>query len=92
MRELKRQIASLYYGRSELSTDKARLAARTQESAVPPAPTFPIRDPYVFEFLGLKPQEVMGESQLEDQFWTTCKPSCSNWAMASASRRGKNAS
>lgn len=67
VRELKRQIASLYYGRSELSTDKARLAARTQESAVPPAPTFPIRDPYVFEFLGLKPQEVMGESQLEDQ-------------------------
>jgi predicted nuclease of restriction endonuclease-like (RecB) superfamily len=67
VRELKRQIASLYYERSELSTDKARLAARTQESAVPPAPTFPIRDPYVFEFLGLKPQEVMGESQLEDQ-------------------------
>lgn len=24
------------------------------------------KDPYVFEFLGLKPQEVMGESQLED--------------------------
>lgn len=67
VRELKRQIASLYYERSELSTDKARLAARTQESAVPPALTFPIRDPYVFEFLGLKPQEVMGESQLEDQ-------------------------
>lgn len=67
VRELKRQIASLYYGRSELSTDKARLAAQTRESAVPSAPTFPIRDPYVFEFLGLKPQEVMGESQLEDQ-------------------------
>jgi len=26
-----------------------------------------IRDPYVFEFLGLKPREVMGESHLEDQ-------------------------
>ena len=26
-----------------------------------------IRDPYVFEFLGLKPQEVMSESHLEDQ-------------------------
>lgn len=26
-----------------------------------------VRDPYVFEFLGLKPQEVMAESQLEDQ-------------------------
>jgi len=67
VRELKRQIASLYYERSELSTDKARLAAQTQAGTVPPAPTFPIRDPYVFEFLGLKPMEVMGESHLEDQ-------------------------
>lgn len=66
VRELKRQIASLYYERSALSTDKAALAAQTH-AAVPPAPTFAIRDPYVFEFLGLKPQEVMGESQLEDQ-------------------------
>lgn len=66
VRELKRQIASLYYERSALSRDKKMLAAQTQ-TAVSPAPTFPIRDPYVFEFLGLKPQEVMGESQLEDQ-------------------------
>lgn len=66
VRELKRQIASLYYERSALSTDQAKLSAQTH-AAVPPAPTFAIRDPYVFEFLGLKPQEVMGESQLEDQ-------------------------
>ena len=66
VRELKRQIASLYYERSALSTDKAKLAALTQ-AAASPAPTFPIRDPYVFEFLGLKPMEVMGESHLEDQ-------------------------
>lgn len=26
-----------------------------------------IRDPYIFEFLGLKPKEVMSESSLEDQ-------------------------
>lgn len=67
VRELKRQIASLYYERRVLSTDKETLAAQTQAAATPPAPTFPIRDPYVFEFLGLKPVEVMGESQLEDQ-------------------------
>ena len=67
VRELKRQIASLYFERSALSTDRAKLSAQTHAAAVPPAPTFPIRDPYVFEFLGLKPQEVMGESQLEDQ-------------------------
>ena len=28
---------------------------------------FNIRDPYVFEFLGLKPKEVMSESHLEEQ-------------------------
>jgi hypothetical protein len=66
VRELKRQIASLYYERSALSTDKAKLSAQTHAAAVPPAPTFAIRDPYVFEFLGLKPQEVMAESQLEE--------------------------
>lgn len=66
VRQLKRQIASLYYERSTLSTNKAGLAtdARTSTEL---ALSFPIRDPYVFEFLGLKPVEVMGESHLEDQ-------------------------
>lgn len=67
VRELKRQIASLYYERSGLSTDKQRLAELTQASAEAATPTLTIRDPYVFEFLGLKPQEVMSESHLEDQ-------------------------
>ena len=30
-------------------------------------PRLAIRDPYVFEFLGLKPKEVMSESHLEEQ-------------------------
>ena len=67
VRELKRQIASLYYERSGLSTDKQRLSDLTQASAEAATPTLTIRDPYVFEFLGLKPQEVMSESHLEDQ-------------------------
>ena len=67
VRELKRQIASLYYERSGLSKDKAKLAALAQEGAERAGPTLAIRDPYVFEFLGLKPQEVMSESHLEDQ-------------------------
>jgi len=66
VRELKRQIASLYYERSGLSKDKGKLATLAQEGAERVEPTLPIRDPYVFEFLGLKPQEVMGESHLED--------------------------
>ena len=67
VRELKRQIASLYYERSGLSKDKGRLSALAQEGAERVVPSLAIRDPYVFEFLGLKPAEVMGESQLEDQ-------------------------
>ncbi len=67
VRELRRQIASLYYERSGLSKDRAKLAALAQEDAERAEPTLTIRDPYVFEFLGLKPQEVMSESHLEDQ-------------------------
>ncbi len=67
VRELKRQIASLYYERSGLSKDKKKLAALVQEGAEAADPKLTIRDPYIFEFLGLKPREVMSESHLEDQ-------------------------
>ncbi len=67
VRELKRQVASLYYERSGLSKDKAKLAALAQGGAERAEPALAIRDPYVFEFLGLRPQEAMGESHLEDQ-------------------------
>jgi len=67
VRELKRQINSLYYERSGLSKDKKRLAALAQEGAETAEPKLAIRDPYVFEFLGLKAKEVMSESQIEDQ-------------------------
>jgi hypothetical protein len=66
VRELKRQIASLYFERSALSTRQDVLATQTHAQAEAPL-AFPIRDPYVFEFLGLEPREVMGESALEDQ-------------------------
>lgn len=65
LRELKRQIGSLYFERSALSTDKNKLSDETH-GAAEALPALAIRDPYVFEFLGLKPQEVMGESALED--------------------------
>ncbi|MGY6273925.1 PDDEXK nuclease domain-containing protein [Methylomonas sp. MgM2] len=66
VRELKRQIGSLYYERAGLSHDKLKLAELSQQGAEPQA-LFNIRDPYIFEFLGLKAAEVMSESQLEDQ-------------------------
>ncbi len=67
VRELKRQISSLYYERSGLSKDKKKLAELAKKGAETAGPKLAIRDPYVFEFFGLKPKEVMSESQLEDQ-------------------------
>jgi predicted nuclease of restriction endonuclease-like (RecB) superfamily len=67
VRELKRQIASLYYERSALSRDKAKLAARARRGAEQTPARLDVKDPYVFEFLGLQPREVMSESHLEDQ-------------------------
>jgi len=67
VRELKRQINSLYYERSELSKDKTKLAALARKGAETAEPRLAIRDPYIFEFLGLKSKEVMSESHLEEQ-------------------------
>lgn len=66
LRELKRQIASLYYERSGLSKNKKKLAEMVQANAEESPSQLTIRDPYIFEFLGLKSKEVMGESDLED--------------------------
>jgi predicted nuclease of restriction endonuclease-like (RecB) superfamily len=66
VRELRRQIASLYYERSSLSKDKAKLSAMAHATAETLQPAQVIRDPYIFEFLGLRSRDVMGESDLED--------------------------
>ncbi len=67
VRELKRQIASLYFERSGLSRDKAKLARLAHASAETAEARLTIHDPYIIELLGLKPKEVMSESHLEDQ-------------------------
>ena len=66
VRELRRQIASLYYERSGLSKDKTKLAAMAHAGAETLNPAQIIRDPYIFEFLGLRSQDTMGESDLEE--------------------------
>jgi predicted nuclease of restriction endonuclease-like (RecB) superfamily len=67
VRELERQIASLYYERSGLSLNKNKLSIQVNKNALTDNPEIIIRDPYVFEFIGLKARETMSESQLEDQ-------------------------
>lgn len=66
VRALKRQITSLYFERSGLSLDKEKLSAMANELAETTEPSLSIRDPYIFEFLGLKPHETMAESDLEN--------------------------
>jgi hypothetical protein len=63
VRELDRQIHSLYFERSGLSKNKEKLSELTNLKAEPQEAKFAIRDPYIFEFLGLKPKEVMDESK-----------------------------
>jgi predicted nuclease of restriction endonuclease-like (RecB) superfamily len=67
VRELKRQINSLYYERSGLSINKEELSKLANQSTETASSKLTIRDPYIFEFLGLKPKEVMSESHLEDE-------------------------
>jgi predicted nuclease of restriction endonuclease-like (RecB) superfamily len=67
VKELKRQIGSLYYERSGLSHNKEKLAKLTRQHSEHALKPFNIRDPYVFEFLGLKAKEIMSESHLKGQ-------------------------
>lgn len=66
VRELKRQIATQYFQRSGLSADQDALARLAHAQAEPQHNRQVIRDPYIFGFIGLKPQEVMSEGHLED--------------------------
>lgn len=63
VKELKRQINSLYFERSGLSKDKLTLSKLTAENAHKDSNT--LRNPMVFEFLGLPINETLHEAQLE---------------------------
>jgi predicted nuclease of restriction endonuclease-like (RecB) superfamily len=65
VRELKRQIGSLLYERVGLSRDKEGALALAKQGELQATPAEMIRDPYVFEFLGLKRERLYTESQLE---------------------------
>ena len=67
VRQLQRQIGSLLFERTGLSTDKRAVieAARMQASEAPSAIADLIRDPYVLEFVGLAERTHYRESELE---------------------------
>lgn len=65
VRELRRQINSLYFERSGLSKNPNKLSAMIDENAESLHPTDAIKSVYAFEFLGLKAKEVIEECDLE---------------------------
>ncbi|MFO7933935.1 MAG: PDDEXK nuclease domain-containing protein [Bacteroidales bacterium] len=66
LKELQRQIGSLLYERTGLSTDKKGLILDTNQKAEPSTPEGIMRDPYVFEFVGLEPKVKFAETELEE--------------------------
>ena len=64
VQELRRQIATNLYFRSGVSKDPKKLLATIKPETNTPALT--IRQPFSFEFLGLRAKDVITESDLED--------------------------
>lgn len=65
VRELNRQIKTLYYERSGLSKLPEKLSAEVQQKAEKETIISAIKSPFTFEFLGLKSKDVVYESDVE---------------------------
>lgn len=65
VKELERQINSLYYERSGLSKNKEALSALVQRQTTPLHPKDIINTPVTLEFLGLNDRALLTESDLE---------------------------
>ncbi len=66
VRELKRQMKSMLFNRLALSSDKKQVHMLAAKGAVSQSPKDLIKDPYVFEFLGIPQKEIFRESDLEE--------------------------
>lgn len=65
VRELKRQIGSLYFERSGLSVQPEKLAELVQQKVQPQKPKDIIKNIYAFEFLDLGFQSVVDNYALD---------------------------
>jgi len=70
VRELKRQMNSLLFQRTGLSKNKEKLIQLTNKKSIKILPEEIIRDPYFFEFAGLKPKDIFTENELETALLT----------------------
>jgi predicted nuclease of restriction endonuclease-like (RecB) superfamily len=64
-RQLQRQIGSLLYERTALSTNKRAMIERARKQAPPESITEIMRDPYILEFTGLSERPEYSEDELE---------------------------
>jgi len=67
LRELERQFDSMLYERLTLSRDKKKILELSKKGQVVERPEDIIKDPYIFEFLGLKEDKTYSESDLESK-------------------------
>ncbi len=65
VRELKRQISSLYYDRTGLSKDPQKMAAYVQNKLLPAHPKELLKDHHIFEFLSITDKTIIEETDLE---------------------------
>lgn len=65
VRELKRQMNSMLYERLALSRDKKKIRALARRGQLIAKPEDAIKDPYIFEFLGLQEKTSYNETDLE---------------------------
>jgi predicted nuclease of restriction endonuclease-like (RecB) superfamily len=64
-RQLERQINTHFYERLLSSQDKEAISAEIQKTVAPSDPKDFIRNPYILEFLGIKPSHDLYEKDLE---------------------------
>jgi len=67
VKELDRQVSSLYFERMGLSRDKLALRQYVEAGADVLQPQHTIHDPITLEFLGVQPNEMVTESALETE-------------------------
>lgn len=65
VRELKRQIATLFYERSGMSQNKEKLHALVNKQIDQLQPSDILKNPFTFDFLGLPYHDVLEENKLE---------------------------
>jgi hypothetical protein len=92
LRQLRRQIASLLYERVGLSRDKEGVLELAKQGELVTTPAEMVRDPYVFEFLGLKREELYTSRNWSGRCSTTCRSFCWRWAKDFASSPASGAS